>query len=327
MKYRKLGNTDMDVSVLSFGASALGSVFRATDYEESVRVVHQAIECGINLIDTAPWYGHGKSETVLGKALKTIPRDKYFLTTKVGRYLPEVSEMIDFSAERTLKSVDESLERLGVDYVDVIQVHDMEFAENLDVIINETLPALQKVKESGKARYIGITGYPLDNFRTVIEKSHVKIDTILSYCHYTMNDTSLAEHLEFFKSKGVGVINASPISMGLLSARGPPEWHPATQNIKDACKQAAGYCSEKDIDLSKLAVKFTTENENIPTTLVSTASERNLKTNINVVESELTVEERDAMEHILDRYMVPLKNATWENLEVQEYRRQLAARN
>ena len=144
------------------------------------------------------------------QALKDIPRDKYYLTTKVCRYQPEVDKMFDFSAERTIQSVDESLERMGVEYVDIIQVyrmlplsvmafvalprksniilpaktvrkiifpsypdldisnfkvHDMEFAPNLDIIINETLPALQKVKDAGKARFIGITGYPMDNFQ------------------------------------------------------------------------------------------------------------------------------------------------------------------
>ncbi|GFS19983.1 D-arabinose 1-dehydrogenase, partial [Elysia marginata] len=165
MPYRPLGQTGMKVSALSFGASSLGSVFRTTDNTESMDVVKTCLQEGINYIDTAPWYGQGKSETVLGKVLPAVPRSSFYISTKVGRYELDPIKMFDFSAERTLRSVDESLQRLGLDYVDVIQIHDMEFAPSLDIIINETLPALQKVKDAGKARFIGITGYPLSNFK------------------------------------------------------------------------------------------------------------------------------------------------------------------
>jgi len=323
MKYRRLGNTDMDVSVLSFGASSLGSVFRETDEAESIKVVHKAIEKGINLIDVAPWYGHGKAETVLGKALATVPRDKYFVATKVGRYLPDVENMFDFSAERTLASIDESLCRLGLDYVDIIQVHDMEFAPSLDIIINETLPALQKIKDAGKTRYIGITGYPLENFQTVIERSKVKIDTVLSYCHYSMNDTSLQDYIAYFQSCGVGLISASPISMGLLSSRGPPSWHPATTDIREHCREAAQYAQSNNLDIAKLAVKFSLENNDIPTTLVSTASEDELIMNIATANNDLTEHEQQAKHDIMERYMKPLNNANWANIEVLHYRKAL----
>ena len=155
MQYRKLGNTDMVVSHLGFGASSLGSVFRSTDDEESMKVVDLVVKSGVNYIDTAPWYGQGKSEQVLGKALRGIPRSSYYLATKVGRYDKEVSAMFYFSYGRIVRSIDESLERLGLPYVDLIQAHDIEYASSPDIIINETLPALQAIKDAGKARYIG----------------------------------------------------------------------------------------------------------------------------------------------------------------------------
>eukprot|EP00041_Stephanoeca_diplocostata_P015474 m.295682 g.295682 ORF g.295682 m.295682 type:complete len:265 (+) comp20045_c0_seq1:133-927(+) len=195
MVYRPLGGeTNLEVSVLSFGASSLGSVFHETNLEESIQVVQHAIKSGINWVDTAPWYGHGKSEEVLGKGLKGIPRKAYYISTKVGRYLPDTLEMFDFSAERVTRSVDESLERLGLEYIDVIQIHDPEFAPNIDIIINETLPALIKVKASGKVKMIGMTGYPMAFQREIIEKFPGKIDTVLSYCHYSMNDYSLIKY-------------------------------------------------------------------------------------------------------------------------------------
>src|SRR5215210_8392898 len=133
MKYRKLGDTGLDASILAFGGSSLGGEFGEIDESKGIRAVHVAIENGINLIDTAPYYGRTTAETVLGKALREIPREKYLLATKVGRYDKD-QDGFDFSAEGVTRSVDESLERLGVDYVDFIQVHDLEFG-SIDQIV------------------------------------------------------------------------------------------------------------------------------------------------------------------------------------------------
>lgn len=227
--------------------------------------------------------------------------------------------MFDFSAERTLQSVDESLQRLGLEYIDIIQVHDMEFAPSLDIVINETLPALQKLKDSGKVKFIGITGYPLENFRTVIQRSAVNIDTVLTYCRCTLHDTELLDYMEFFKKHGLGVVNASPISMGLLSNRGPPVWHPAGESVRSKCKQAADYCQEQGVDISKLALHFTLEMEDIPTTLVSTASFQNLQKNIDAVSEKLTDVERSCMQYILENIFKPSGNLSWEGVEVTKY--------
>ena len=109
MQYRPLGKTGWDVSVLSLGASPLGSVFRDLDAREGIRTVHFAIDQGINFIDVSPYYGLTKAETVLGKALKEIPRDKFILATKVGRY---GVDDFDFSPARVVASVEQSMKRL-----------------------------------------------------------------------------------------------------------------------------------------------------------------------------------------------------------------------
>ena len=132
---------------------------------------------------------------------------------------------------------------------------------------------MSQAREEGKVRFVGITGFPLGIHRHMIENSPVKIDTCLSYCHYSMNDTSLlTDLLPFLKEQGVALINASAISMGLLSSRGPPGWHPATPQIKKTCQEACDYCTAKGVDLSKLALHFSLSQPAIPTTLVSTAS-------------------------------------------------------
>jgi len=324
MPYRELGETGLKVSALSYGASALGSMYRPTSEEESFKVVEHAVKSGINYIDAAPWYGHGKAETVLGKILPSLPRSSFYMTTKVCRYMPEADKMFDFRAERVIQSVDESLARLNLEYIDIIQVHDMEFAPSLDIVINETLPALEKVRQAGKAKFIGITGYPLENFKTVLERSKVKIDTVLTYCRGSMNDNALKNWIPYFKERGVGVVNASPISMGLLSDRGPPKWHPAKDNIKEACAEAAKYCQSKGVDISRLGLRFTLDQEDYPTTLVSTASLENLKKNLDVLREPLTDHEKTVLSEVMDKYMTPLNNDHWEGVEVAKYRNKLA---
>ena len=128
--------------------------------------------------------------------------------------------------------MDESLKRLGVGYIDLIHAHDIEFG-NLDQVIGETIPALRKLQTAGKVRFIGVTGLPLSAMRRVVEAT--PIDAILSYCHFELNDTALADLIPILKKRGVGVINASPLGMGLLSNRGTPSWHPAPEEVKETC--------------------------------------------------------------------------------------------
>ena len=196
MPYRSFGGSRRLVSQLSLGASSFGNVYGTVQDEAQCHAVTlAALKAGVNLIDTAPWYGHGMSESVLGRALKAVPRAAYYLSTKVGRYHADTLEMFDFTYERTLRSVAESLERLGLDYIDVIQVHDPEFAPSLDLVLAETLPALQLLKEQGKVRHIGITGYPVAALVYLAENcpKGIVIDSCLSYCRYNLHDTALVD--------------------------------------------------------------------------------------------------------------------------------------
>jgi len=301
MQYRILGKTGLKVSVLSYGASPLGSVFRDVDDAAGIKTVHTAIDLGINYIDCSPFYGNTKAETVLGKALKTVPRDDYYLATKVGRY---GEDEFDFSAERVTRSVDESLSRLNVDYLDVIQCHDIEFV-SLEQIINETLPALRKIKEQGKARFIGITGLPLKIFETVLGQTDV--DTILSYCHYSLNDTTLRNIIPFLQEKNVGIINASPLSMGLLTNNPPPDWHPAPKDIRQTCALAAAFCREQGGSLIKLAMQFSLQNPDIHTTLAGTANPENLKRNVAWIEEPVD----ESLLQEVQRILQPVHDQSW----------------
>lgn len=200
---------------------------------------------------------------MIGKALLGIPREKYYIGTKVGRYQWEVDKRFDFTAQKTMQSIEESLQRLQLEYVDILQVHDVEYAPSVDVIVNETLPAVQKLKERGLCRYIGITGYPLAPLRKIIAKSSVKIDCVLSYCRLALNDNSLAEEFEFFEARGVSVINASPLSLGLLTEQGVQPWNPAQEDIKVACSRAVQYCADHGVDITRLAVNHSTSYKEV----------------------------------------------------------------
>ena len=292
MRYLELGKTGMRISHLSFGASSLGSVFRETKEKESIEAVEAAIEGGINFIDVSPYYGHYKAETVLGKALRNIPRDMYLLSTKVGRYGKDGVNTWDYSARRVTDSVYESMERLGIEFIDLINVHDIEFQANLpgglQKVVDETLPALVELKEKGVVGHVGITDLQLENLKWVVE--HCKagmVESILNFCHYTLNDDALLDYLDFFEQRGIGIINASPLAMGLLSQRGVPAWHPAPQPLVEACHRAAEYCSQKGYPIEKLAVQFSVSNERIVSTLFSSANPANVRQNILWTNEEL----------------------------------------
>lgn len=271
----------MKLSNLSFGASSLGGVFHDVREAEGIRAVHTAVDNGINFIDVSPYYGHLKAETVLGKALKEIDRSRYYLSTKVGRYGKDGINTWNYSAERAVKSVYESMERLNIDYIDIINVHDVEFAD-LHQVVNETLPALVSLREKGVVRHVGITDLQPENIRWVIEHSEPgTVESVLCFCHYCLNDDMLLDYLDFFEQHGVGVINASPLSMGLLSRRGAPDWHPAPEALKEACRRASDYCTQHDYPIEKLAMQYSTSlNPRITSTLFSSANPANVLKNI-----------------------------------------------
>lgn len=311
MVINEIGKTGMKVSNLAFGASSLGGVFRGIDEKEAVKSVFTAVDNGINFIDVSPYYGHLKAETVLGKALKDIQRDKYYLSTKVGRYGKDGVNTWDYSAKRVTESVYESMERLNIDYIDLINVHDVEFAD-LRQVAEETLPALVELRKKGVVGHVGITDLQPENLKWLVENTEEgTVETILNFCHYCLNDDLLVEYLDFFEERGIGVINASPLAMGLLSQRGTPDWHPAPESLKDACRRAVAYCQEQGCPIEKLAVQFATSlNPRIATTLFSSANPANVLKNIEYVNEPMDKELVENVRNIIgDQQRVRWKNS------------------
>jgi aryl-alcohol dehydrogenase-like predicted oxidoreductase len=271
MQTRPLGKTGLSLPVLSFGASSLGQEFRQVDLNEALRSVQVALDLDMNFIDTSPFYGRGMSEIMLGIALRGVPRDRYLLGTKLGRYS---GTHFDFSARRVVESVDVSLERMGVDHLDVILCHDIEFVD-MRQIVDETLPALRKVQQSGKVRFVGISGYPMQVFKYVLDRAD--LDVILSYNHYTLQNTMLADLVPYLNGKGVGIMNAAPFSARLLTNTELPKWHKATPRVREIAKRAAEHCAKRGTDIAKLALQFSIANPDMATCIVGSANPANVK--------------------------------------------------
>ncbi|XP_034946045.1 L-galactose dehydrogenase-like [Chelonus insularis] len=323
MKYNTLGKTGLLVSELSYGGGPLGFHYGLYDENEAIEAIKQALRCGINYIDTAPWYGQGRSETVIGKALKDIPRQAYYLATKVGRYELNYEKMFDFSVDKTRKSFKNSLERLQVDYVDVIQVHDIEFAPSLNIIITQTLPELSRIVAQGKAKFIGITGYPISTLKECIQKSNINISCVLTYSRFTLIDNTLHEYLPFFKKLNIGVINGAALAMGLFTNQGPPEWHPADDEVKNVCQNAVKYCNDRNVDIARLAIWYSIQFGNVDTHLIGIQDLKQLKTNISLIIDGITTEEKENLSEIQEKYLKTIKGSHWETKEIMAYQAQI----
>jgi len=272
MQTRRLGKTDLDLPTLSFGASSLGQEFRSVKLDEALESVRVALDCGLNFIDTSPFYGRGMSEVLLGIALRGVPRESYTLCTKLGRY--DLAHF-DFSAKRVAESVDVSLHRLGTDHLDIILCHDIEFVP-MQQIVDETIPALRKIQQAGKVRYIGFSGYPMKIFRFILDQTSV--DCVLSYNQYTLQNTRFADEIvPYLKEKGVGVMNAGPFSARLLTNAPLPPWLKEPEEVKAAARGAAAHCAERGVDIARLALQFCLANPDITTTVSGSANPNNIR--------------------------------------------------
>ena len=303
MQYRPLGKTGLSVSVLSQGGAAIGQQYGPVSPAEAADCVRAAVDAGVNLIDTAAYYGKGTSEEALGEILSGGLREQVYLCTKACRLDRDV---FDFSPEGTRRCFEASLKRLRTDYVDILLAHDIEFATDYEAVFAETVGTLQRLKKEGKARFVGVSCYPLGLLRRAIERCD--LDVVISYCHYTLQNTRLlTELLPAAEARGVGVLNASPLSMGLLTDQGPPPWHPAPPPIKEACRRAAELCRARGADVSFLGMQFCLSEPRIPSTITGTAKRSELEVNLRALREPLDLALLTDVGQVLD----PVRNATW----------------
>ena len=283
MKFNPLGKTGLSVSRLSFGASALGGVYGPADEAEGIRAVHTALDLGINYFDVAPAYGGTLAEAVLGKALKGVPRNRYFLSTKVGKYTQPGgygNDTLDYSRARIRASLDESARRLGTDYFDIIHLHDFEYQHRryTEWALTEGLAALLDLKKEGRIGNVSFGIYPMDLWHRIF--ATLPADVGLVHNHYTLNDTRALELVSIAQEKGIGIINGSPFGSGLLSGREAPGWHPATAAERRFFREASVLCEQQGVPISKLALQFSSQNPAFPTTLFSSTRSESVRRNV-----------------------------------------------
>jgi aryl-alcohol dehydrogenase-like predicted oxidoreductase len=272
MEHRPLGKTGLRLPVLGFGASSLGQEFRQVTLDEALGSVRVALDAGLTLIDTSPFYGRGMSEVLLGVALRGVPRDSYTLCSKLGRY--DLNHF-DFSAKRVAESVDVSLHRLGTDHLDIMLCHDIEYVP-LTQIVEETLPALRRIQKAGKVRFVGISGYPMKMLRYMAE--HAELDCVLSYNQHTLQNVRFSEEIvPLLKARGIGAMNAGPFSARLLTDAPLPAWLKEPEAVKAAARQAADLCRARGSSIAKLALQFSLLNPDIATTLAGSANPNNIR--------------------------------------------------
>ncbi|BBQ84696.1 MULTISPECIES: aldo/keto reductase [Enterobacteriaceae] len=307
MKTVMLGKTGIQVPVLSMGAASLGSIYHPVSQQQANETVETALAHGVNYFDVAPYYGLTKAETALGAALKGVPRKHYTLATKVGRY---GDSQWNFSREATLRSIDESLSRLGTDHIDVIQCHDIEYGD-LSQLIDEALPTLRALQQDGVVGHVGITGYTLDLLERIATEQQV--DTVMAYCTWTLQDRRLGDVARRLNQAGIGVLNASPLAMGLLTRDGAPQWHPAHTDVQRVCRAVTALCDRNGVNIAQAALQFalTTAAQNgIATTVIGTASAENMLDNIRWSTQPLDPE----LMGKIDALMAPVLNIGWDML-------------
>jgi L-galactose dehydrogenase len=300
MQYRPLGKTGLNVSVMSQGGAAIGQQYGPVSVAEVADCVHAAIDAGVNLIDTAAYYGRGTSETLLGEVLQGGWREKVAICTKACRLDRAV---FDFSPEGTRRCFEQSLKRLRTDHVDILLAHDIEFATDYEYVFNETANVLQQLKKEGKARFVGMSCLPLGLLKRAIQRCG--LDVVISYAHFNLQNTRLlSELLPVAEAKGVGVLNASPLSLGLLTNQGPQAWHPGQPLLGDACRKAAELCRSRGADIAFLGMQFCFAEKRIPSTITGTARREELAVNLRAmtepIDQSLLTDVRKVLEPVRD---------------------------
>lgn len=275
MEYTILGKTGFRVSKIGLGGAPLGGDFGETTDEVVTSVIDAALDLGINFIDTAPLYGRGESERRIGQALKG-KRDQVILATKA------VMRGTPYSHENTIQSVEESLQRLQTDYIDLIQLHELE-QTSYEQAVNETIPAFLKLKEQGKVRAIGVNAGKLELLIPFLKEDLV--DTIQTYAKYTLVDyTAKDELLPLAKEKNIGVIHGSPLAMGILADQPAPflqQNHTLLEESNRRMEQLQFLRKTEPKGLVEPAMRFSLTCPDIAITLTGTTSIRSLQANTN----------------------------------------------
>ncbi|MEC0090024.1 aldo/keto reductase [Paenibacillus macquariensis] len=273
MEYTAFGKKEIRVSKLGLGGAPLGGDYGPVTDEQVIEVIDRALELGINFIDTAPLYGKGESERRVGKALQG-KREKVVLASKA------VMRGEPYTYNNTIRSVEDSLKRIGTDYLDLIQMHELD-ESNMEIGMNETIPAFLKLKEQGKVRAIGVNSFNPALLLPFIRSGH--IDSVQTFSRYMLIDYSaMDELLPTAREHGVSVINGSVLGMGLLAESPAPFIKKDSLLVKEAerrIKDLSFLRKTEPKGLIEPAMRFSLSSPDISVTLTGTTSLRSLALN------------------------------------------------
>lgn len=281
MDHNQLGRTELRVSQLGLGTGPLGGLFGPLEERQAIALVHEALDVGINFIDTSPYYGN--AEERLGRALAGR-RDEVVLATKTGRF---GFADFDFSPARVRRSLERSLRLLGTDYVDILHLHDIEFVP-LGPVFEDSFAELLTLRDEGKCRFVGMTGYPAATMARAMHETD--LDVLLTYAHATLlDDTLQRELLPVAGDRGVGLINAAAVALGLLTPAGPSIEidHPATSTIRAAAAQMIALCEGRGVDVAFVANQYSIQRSGCATTLIGTGKSGHLRSAVAATDMEL----------------------------------------
>ena len=305
-----IGNAGVEVTRLGLGGAGLGGmiladgIFQGSGYEEALAVIRRAYEMGVRYFDTAPLYGEGRSEVRYGRVLKDFPRDSYTISTKVSRVLrpenpddlapysvdgiPQYTYDFDFSATGIQVSLDSSLERLGLDAVDILFVHDSDLKDqHPDEDFIEGLEAASELRAKGVVKAIGMGMNVWERTGRMVER--FDLDYILLAGRYTLLEQSaLPEFLPLCVERGVRLTIGGPYNSGILARDlDKPvsfDYQPAPQHLVDRARALKAVCDRYGVELKAAALQFLFAHEAVASAVPGATSVAELEDNARVMQ-------------------------------------------
>ena len=316
MRYRKLGNTDLQLSEVTFGAWAAGGwMWGGTERGDAVEAIRASFDVGITSIDTAPIYGQGASEEIVGEAIKGMPRDQFQILTKYGMRWDLKKGDFGFSSkdndgndievykyagkESIIKECEDSLKRLGTDYIDLYQIH----WPDVTTPISETMEAVSRLIEQGKVRYAGVCNY--DAAQMAEAEKYVTL--VSNQVPYSMVKRGIeTELVPYSIANGKSILAYSPLERGLLTGKMKPGHQFAVgdhrqtlpffkeENLKrtnEFLKRVKYIADDKQLTLGQLVILWTLQQPGITITLVGARNKDQALQNAKAIESQLSPQE------------------------------------
>lgn len=316
MEYRKLGETDLQVSAITFGAWAAGGwMWGGNDDQQAIDAMKAAYEMGITSIDTAPIYGQGKSEELVGQAIKDLPRDKVQILTKYGMrwdlnkgtfgFKSKDNEGNDLDVykyaakESIIKECEDSLKRLGTDYIDLYQIH----WPDESTLIAETMEAILRLQEQGKIREAGVSNYSAAQ----MQEAEKTIKLASNQVPFSMVNRGIeTELVPYCLQNNKSILAYSPMERGLLTGKmkagqqfGEGDHRAGLKNFKDEnikrvndfLNKIKPLADEKNATLGQLVIRWTIEQPGITVALVGARNAEQATQNAKAIEAKLSADE------------------------------------